>query len=249
MSSPLFRWFLRNYCSDSFLKILIFFLIHCWFCQKQTFPHRLICDHDPEVGSVLGSVNTALCLFISLFLTAFHWGRAKERRRRRERKKDRGEKMDREERGERKKGKRAEGSWGITHFFLQKKRRRGRYEYSDFTLLIRDGCLFLWGKALLVFVSSLITCMMYSTVLYSVMGERWRSGRLTMRPKGLHSRHSQLYSRQRSKATLFYPKLVTISLRKNSPPAALLTALLPNKAIFPQAVLAKGRLLFWDHSL
>lgn len=46
-----------------------------------------------------------------------------------------------------------------------------RYEYSNITLLIRDGCLFLWGKALLVFVSSLIICMMYSTVLYSVMGE------------------------------------------------------------------------------
>lgn len=50
-------------------------------------------------------------------------------------------------------------------------RERERYEYSNFTLLIRDGCLFLWGKALLVFVSSLIICMMYSTVLYSVMGE------------------------------------------------------------------------------
>lgn len=86
-----------------------------------------------------------------------------------------------------------------------------RYEYSNFTLLIRDGSLFLWGKALLVFVSSLIICMMYSTALYSVMGERWRSGRLTMRPKGRRGRHSQLYSMQSSKATLLYPKLVTIS--------------------------------------
>lgn len=86
-----------------------------------------------------------------------------------------------------------------------------RYEYSNITLLIRDGCLFLWGKALLVFVSSLIICMMYSTALYSVMGGRWRSGRLTMRPKGCRSRHSQLCSMQSSKATLLYPKLVTIS--------------------------------------
>lgn len=97
---------------------------------------------------------------------------------------------------------------GITQSFLQKQKR---YEYSNFTLLIRDGCLFLWGTALLVFVSSLIICMMYSTALYSVMGERWRSARLTMRPKGHRSRHSQPYSVQRSKATLLYPKLVTIS--------------------------------------
>lgn len=96
----------------------------------------------------------------------------------------------------------------ITQSFLQKQKR---YEYSNFTLLIRDGCLFLWGTALLVFVSSLIICMMYSTALYSVMGERWRSGRLTMRPKGCRRRHSQPYSVQRSKATLLYPKLVTIS--------------------------------------
>lgn len=46
------------------------------------------------------------------------------------------------------------------------------YEYSNFTPLIRDGSLFLWGTALLVFVSSLIICMMYSAALYSVMGER-----------------------------------------------------------------------------
>lgn len=39
--------------------------------------------------------------------------------------------------------------------------------------------------------------------LYSVMGERWRSGRLTMRPKGRRGR-------QRSKATLLYRKLVTV---------------------------------------
>lgn len=82
-----------------------------------------------------------------------------------------------------------------------------RYEYSNFTLLIRDGCLFLWGTALLVFVSSLIICMMYSTALYSVMGERWRSGRLTMRPKGRRGRHSQLYSMQRSKANVSLPQI------------------------------------------
>lgn len=41
--------------------------------------------------------------------------------------------------------------------------------------------------------------------------ERWRSGRLTMRPKGHRGKHSQLYSMHRSKATLLYPKLVTIS--------------------------------------
>lgn len=39
--------------------------------------------------------------------------------------------------------------------------------------------------------------------LYSVMGERWRSGRLTMRPKGRRGR-------QRSKAMLLYHKLVTV---------------------------------------
>ena len=61
------------------------------------------------------------------------------------------------------------GEERITQSFLAEGKR---YEYSNFTLLIRDGCLFLWGKALLVFVSSLIICMMYSTALYSVMGER-----------------------------------------------------------------------------
>ncbi len=116
--------------------------------------------------------------------------------------------------GVRKKPRRREESGGATgrggnHSIVSAEGKR--YEYSNFTLLIRDGCLFLWGKALLVFVSSLIICMMYSTALYSVMGERWRSGRLTMRPKGRRGRHSQLYSMQRSKATLLYPKLVTIS--------------------------------------
>lgn len=107
------------------------------------------------------------------------------------------------------KGEREVGGRGGNHSIVSAEGKR--YEYSNFTLLIRDGCLFLWGKALLVFVSSLIICMMYSAALYSVMGERWRSGRLTMRPKGRRGRHSQLYSTQSSKATLLYPKLVTIS--------------------------------------
>jgi len=95
---------------------------------------------------------------------------------------------------------------GISQSFLR------RDEYSNFTPLIRDDFLFLWGgKALLVFVSSLIICMMYSTALYSVMGERWHSGRLTMRPEGHRDRHSQLYSAQRSKAAFLYPTLVTIT--------------------------------------
>lgn len=114
---------------------------------------------------------------------------------------------------EEKRGEKRNGVWwrgrGGNHSIVSAEGKR--YEYSNFTPLIRDGCLFLWGTALLVFVSSLIICMMYSTALYSVMGERWRSGRLTMRPKGRRGRHSQLYSMQRSKATLLYPKLVTIS--------------------------------------
>lgn len=40
------------------------------------------------------------------------------------------------------------------------------------------------GEAVLVFVSSLIICMMYSAALCAVMGERGHCGRLTMRPKG-----------------------------------------------------------------
>ena len=115
-----------------------------------------------------------------------------------------------ERRGEERKGVgQSDGGRGGNHSIVSAEGKR--YEYSNFTLLIRDGCLFLWGTALLVFVSSLIICMMYSTALYSVMGERWRSGRLTMRPKGRRGRHSQLYSMQRSKATFLYPKLVTIS--------------------------------------
>lgn len=134
----------------------------------------------------------------------------------------------------------------ITQSFLQKQKR---YEYSNFTLLIRDGCLFLWGTVLLVFVSSLIICMMYSTALYSMMGERWRSGRLTMRPKGRRSRHSQPYSVQRSKATLLHPKLFTILVTKAPVQQLHLLAQHQNKPISWEAGHTEGGLLFWDDSL
>lgn len=152
-----------------------------------------------------------------LFIAMFQEDR-EQRRRRSSGNTDGGERegqTERRMRGEREKPQRSRKKSGTAtgrggnHSVVSAERKR--YEYSDFTLLIRDDCLFLWGKALLVFVSSLIICMMYSTALYSVMGERWRSGRMTMRPKGRWGRHSQLYSKQRSKAMLLYPKLVTIS--------------------------------------
>lgn len=77
---------------------------------------------------------------------------------------------ERNEKREASKKKRREAGQRRDQSFVSEEGKR--YEYSNFTLFIRDGCLFLWGKALLVFVSSLIICMMYSTVLYSVMGER-----------------------------------------------------------------------------
>lgn len=101
-----------------------------------------------------------------------------------------------------------QGEEGITQSFLR--RERGM-NIPILPCSLETAASSFGGKALLVFVSSLIICMMYSTALYSVMGERWRSGRMTMRPKGRWGRHSQLYSKQRSKAMLLYPKLVTIS--------------------------------------
>lgn len=67
--------------------------------------------------------------------------------------------------------------------------------------------------------------------------------------KGRQGRRSQLYSMQRSKATLLYPKLVTISQSLKLPSNNLLAQLL-NKTVFKEVEhTERRRSLFWGNSL
>lgn len=129
-------------------------------------------DSDPGAQSVNGFVAITGCLFTLRFIAMFQEDRRK-RSGNRERKGLIGERMEvvvgrtkpRRRRRRRRSGVEWCGEEGISQTEGE------RYEYSNFTLLIRDGLpLPLGRKALLVFVSSLIICMMYSTALYSVMG-------------------------------------------------------------------------------
>lgn len=115
-----------------------------------------------------GFVNIAGCLFTLRFIAIFQ---GDKERKENKKKKEEEEERRWEQRGrERGTSKKKKGGRVGNHSIVSAEGKR--YEYSNFTPLIRDGCLFLWGTALLVFVSSLIICMMYSAALYSVMGEK-----------------------------------------------------------------------------